>query len=145
VRDKEFEQRLGIGSLVRVKLTKMIIVFAVLGLWLGAANHCRLENVPALKFLACNPQAKTAPHQDNGCEQDSCATVEKAAFKTLKANVAARSPMLLLPATFVGTVRTEAQLDTSFEGFPALPPELPVTWQFSFRTAAPPRAPSFAS
>ena len=121
------------------------MVLSVLGLWLGASNHCLLENIPALKFLVCSPDGEAAPHQNSDCEKDSCAAVEKAAFKTEKADVVAASPMLLLAAPLLPATRTEAQLDPSFEAFPTPAPELPVTWQFISRTALPIRAPSIAS
>lgn len=124
----------------------MLMVLSVLGLWLGATNHCRLEDIPALKFLVCNPHGESKPHQDKDCDNDSCATVEKAMYKTESAKVAATSPMLVLAAMFLPALQQDDRLSlSSFEQLPALAPELPVTWQFFFRTAAPPRAPSFAS
>jgi len=125
---------------------KLLMVLSVLGLWLGATNHCRLEDIPALKFLVCNPQNESGPHQDNDCEKDSCAAVEKAQYKTEKAQLKVSAPTLLLAAMFLPPVQEHADCSPSAcERFPALAPELPGTWQFSYRTAAPPRAPSFLS
>jgi hypothetical protein len=144
---KEFEQILSSVSLVFVKFIRQIMVLAVMGAWLLAVNHCSLENIPALKFLACADYGATQPHQENDCEKDSCATVEKASYKTESGKVAAPAPMVLLAIALVPATEEEAEPGFHFFAgvIPALVPELPVAWQFSYRTAAPPRAPSIVS
>src|SRR5437870_5452960 len=93
---------------------KLLMVLAVLGLWLGATNHCRLEHIPALKFLVCNPHGETKPHQDNDCEKDSCATVEKAAYKTEKCQVMAQAPLLMLTMLLLQAPQEDAGLGSTF-------------------------------
>ena len=63
-------------SLANVKWLKTMTVLALLGLWLAATNHCRLELVPGLSFLVCCPHDDAAPHQDDDCDTDDCAQVE---------------------------------------------------------------------
>ena len=128
-----------------MKWLKLLMVLSVLGLWLGGTNHCKLEDIPGLEFLVCNPHGETEPHQDNDCDEDSCAQVENATYKTEKAQIAVRAPMVLLPAILLPAPQDAELSFRSFERVPPLTPELPVSWQFSYRTAAPPRAPSFLS
>jgi hypothetical protein len=129
---------------VRVKWLKTVAVFGFLACWLAASNHCRLELIPGLSFLAC--QDNGAPLQEKGCETDGCATVESGFYKMEDGqSPVSASPVatltLLLPLLSVQvppSSTTPPTLDVT-------PPELSVTWQFSFRAAAPPRAPSLVS
>ena len=116
---------------------------AVLSLWLGATNHCLLEDFPILKLLACNPHSQDASHEDSDCEKDSCVTVEKSAYKTERGRVALADPTLLQIPTVLPSLEDDASPDGLIDTLAA--PELPVTWQFVLRTAAPPRAPSILS
>jgi hypothetical protein len=124
-----------------VKWVRTILVLSVLGVWLGATNHCRLEDLPALKFLACNPESEAPAHEDSDCDQDSCVAVEKSAYKTERGRVAAADPTMLLIPTLLPSLRDDAEFKPGLLDTLAIP-ELRVTWQFSLRTAAPPRAPS---
>jgi len=125
---------------------KKVMTFAILSLWLGAANHCLLEEFPALKFLACAPHGETEPHQDNDCNNDSCATVEKATYKTETGRVTAPNPFLLLAQHLLAPIFEEGQeFFSAGSAGPISALELAAAWQFSYRTASPPRAPSFLS
>jgi hypothetical protein len=123
------------------KLTKVMVVVA-LALWGLATMHCDLEQVPGFKFLAwCHPQ-DAAPQQGQDCGGDACSEVESALYKVEQHEVVVPTPALalsfLLPAWEMTTALSEPQpvrLDFS-------PPELPRLWQFFYRTALPPRAPS---
>ena len=129
---------------VRVRYLKTVAVFGFLAFWLAASNHCRLELIPCLSFLACCEPGDGLPSQDKDCETDGCAAVESGFYKTEdgQASVSAPQPAtltLLLPLLLV-------QVPPATPVAPdVVPPELPVTWQFSFRAAAPPRAPSLVS
>ncbi len=113
-----------------------------LALWGLATTHCELEQVPGFGFLAwCHPQATAAP-QSEDCSSDACSAVESALYKTEQQGVAVPMPVLavsfLLPlwdAPFTGRALEPVRLNLS-------PPELPRLWQFFYRTALPPRAPS---
>lgn len=131
---------------MRVTWLKTVAVFGFLAFWLAASNHCRLELIPGLSFLACCEQRDGAPLQDTDCETDGCAAVEGAFYKLEDSRLSVSLPPVvpstsLLPLGFVWLqvppLKTVAP--------DASPPELPVTWQFSFRAAAPPRAPSLVS
>jgi hypothetical protein len=123
------------------KLTRIAAVVA-LALWGLASMHCKLEAVPGLEFLrsCCFADAASDGHKD--CESDGCSAVEDGNYRAEEQNVSAPQPVLL-PALLSTTI--EAPLP-GFEAHPFVaptpPPELPRSWQFSFRTALAPRAPS---
>ncbi|HKS37334.1 MAG TPA: hypothetical protein VJW76_09110 [Verrucomicrobiae bacterium] len=124
---------------------KRILAAALLVLWVPLTMHCRLESLPGMEFLACCPHEEAAPHQDSDCDDDACAVVESASYKTENGRIAIPTPVLV-PALFLAPLlRLEAIPAVNHLAFEKPSPELPVSWQFSFRAALPPRAPSFVS
>ena len=112
-------------------------------------NHCAIELIPGLKFLACTPESAAAPHQPSDCDDsnDACATIEGGLYKSEQSQVSA-GKVSFAPLTFVLALLSDlgAPTRTSSQASPeASPPELAHTWQFTSRTALPPRAPSFIS
>ncbi len=113
-----------------------------LALWGLATTHCDLEQVPGFGFLAwCHPQETAAP-QSEDCSSDACSEVESALYKTEQHIVTVPMPVLatsfLLPLWDASSgVRAPEPVLRNLS-----PPELPRLWQFSYRTALPPRAPS---
>lgn len=122
------------------------MVVMLVALWALASNHCRLENIPGLAFMPCSDQADCAGQEDKDCEADGCATVENQIYKTESTPELPPAPVFafaFLPAarfdhhSLPGAVRL-VLLD-------AVPRRLARAWQFSCRTALPPRAPSLLS
>jgi len=144
---KLFEQSSFWVSLERVKFLKLVFVLALLGLWLGAANHCRIENLPGLGFLVCSPHGETESHEDNDCDEDSCARVEKAPYKSEQVRITAPAPAMILAEANLGScpLLSDGLEDLRYPPVSASVLQLPSGWQFSFRTALPPRAPSHLS
>lgn len=114
-------------------------------LWLPMVSHCDLEHLPGLEFLACCDHADTGPHQDDDCQTDLCASVESGHYKTEERAITAPAPAP--QATLVATLLIPALENSvpTIAATPSVPAELRQRWQFAFRTAAPPRAPSFVS
>ncbi len=118
----------------------------MVAIWLPATNHCRLEQIPGLSFLACCDHEDSAPHQDNDCETDNCAAVEEGLYKTEDCQITIRAPVF--DRSFISACLAEIP---SQERQPVVnllttaTRTLPTSWQFHFRAAAPPRAPSIAS
>ena len=128
-----------------MKWLKIIAMFGLLGLWLGASNHCKLEEIPGLSFLVCCDHDGAAPHQDNDCDTDGCAQLEDGLYKTEDSKVAVMSASFL-PVCVPTVPEMQACVQNAFTDFlPVASPELSVTWQFSFRAALPPRAPTIVS
>jgi hypothetical protein len=131
--------------LVTVRWLKFIAVVGLLGLWLAAVNHCRLEQIPALGFLSCCEEGGNS--QDDDCQTDGCASLEDGLYKTENNQVQIVTPVFVLiefPAlqgkSVDGSDESGRSVLLNFA-----PPEFPTSWQFFLRAAAPPRAPSLAS
>ena len=117
-------------------LQLLSLVLAVL--WVPVTSHCAWENVSGLQFFKC----ATDTPENSDCDGDGCAQLEKATYKTSDPQVTPSLPLLTLlfrVLVIEPAVSEESVLAT------APPPEIPAGWQFSFRTALPPRAPSFVS
>ena len=126
--------------------TGLTLLLAVL--WLPMTVHCQLESIGGFEFLSCcihSEAAQDSAHHDADCQTDSCATVEAGHYRhedsqhtpmqlVLALILTDWLPGELLPPVSVATVSVSSA-----------PPELPKVWQFSCRTALPPRAPSLAS
>jgi hypothetical protein len=127
---------------MNVKSLRTVITLVMLGLWPLAVMHCKLEKIPGLEFLRCASDTPTS----SGCQGDGCETVESATYKTPDNQNVAPEPVfesVLLSRLLESEVRP---CENHF-CWPATaaPPELSKIWQFSFRTALSPRAPSFVS
>jgi len=141
-----FDELQPIHMVVRVKCAKTIAVFGFLALWLAASNHCRLELVPGLGFLTCCEKGEGAPGQDEDCQTDGCAAVEGSFYKFEDGKCSLSAPVLVAAMSLAVASDQLAQPSRiSSPSSPTAPPELPVRWQFVFRAAAPPRAPSLVS
>ena len=131
---------------MRVRVLKTCFVLLLTLVWAAAANHCKLEQIPGLSFLSCCTHEESGPHEDDDCQKDSCATVETQLYKAERTQNSAPAPDLLIPQ-FLNTLLVElAQPQPTLCVLPdAAPSFLPRVWQFSYRTALPPRAPSILS
>jgi hypothetical protein len=130
---------------ILVNSWKRIVAGALLVLWVPLTMHCRLESLPGMEFLVCCPHEDASPHQDSDCDDDVCAVVESASYKTENNRVVIPTPMLAPALLLSSLLSLEVIPAANPVAFEASPPELPATWQFFFRTALPPRAPSFIS
>ena len=131
-----------------MRYLKIIWVLALALLWAPITSHCQLEVLPVFAELlgCCDHEEKQAPHQDNDCEQDVCATVESGDYRTQE-----HDPLFVAPdfvaSKIVPLVIELGSLpdEVSLGIFATAPPEQDHTWHFAFRTALPVRAPSLAS
>jgi hypothetical protein len=132
------------GSAIYQLMRRFRNIFFALAafLWLPASAHCQFETIDGLEFLQCDPAAQS----QGACDGNICCQVEKSQYKTDQTSVSVPSPSLLPVLFTVLTVISDIQPDQITAGIShAFPPELPQCWQFVFRTASTPRAPSFAS
>ena len=114
--------------------------------WLLATNHCKLEQIPGLSFLVCCDHEDAPPHQDNDCDTDGCAAVEGGFYKLEDSPPSVPAPVFIWVVSPVPALDEYARPAFARSNFSTVAPrELSVMWQFSFRAAAPPRAPSLAS
>ena len=126
--------------------TMLTLLLAIV--WLPVSSHCLLlESASNLEFLSCcaHEDTTTAHHEDE-CATDSCAVVEVAQYKSSFQRVTV-PPLdthvaFELPPSLVTSLKSTAI--AAHQTGDALA-QLLVAWQFSVRTAAPPRAPSLVS
>ena len=131
-----------------VKLAKKLFVLGMIAFWALVTNHCKLESIHGLEFLACSAPVDATPHQPFDCgENDACAAVEDGLYKTEESQVSAQktatnpiSPSFPLYSNFGPHRPLVRQISPD-----ATPPELAQRWQFALRTALSPRAPSLQS
>jgi len=80
-----------------VRFLKKTFVLAIIAFWALMTNHCGVEALSGLEFLACSPQSDSAPHQPKDCgdETDACATVESGIYKAEGGQIAvAKAPVI---------------------------------------------------
>ena len=103
-------------------------------------SHCMLENISGLQFLKCATDTDT--EQKSDCEGDACTQLESATYKISDTHVD------FSPSAFTALVAfiiLEFPADEQPAAVLTVPLEISSSWQFFFRTALPPRAPSFVS
>ena len=130
---------------MNVRQFTKIIASLMLVIWGMATTHCDLEHLPVFEFLACCTHPDTAPHQDQDCEQDGCAAVEDGFYKIEEQPALLPTPVFVLSLFLPLRDETVPAIVPSGGALGSAPPELPRAWQFAYRTALPPRAPSFVS
>jgi hypothetical protein len=122
-----------------VKQLLQILSFVLALVWVPITSHCSWESAIGGDFFKCTPAAEKGDCSGAG---DDCASVESPSYKVPDAQAD------VVPFAFLFSAEVLAL------GFPAddqpcaavtTPPEIPSSWQFHFRTALPPRAPSFVS
>lgn len=133
-----------VSTLREVRRVKFIAVFGFLVCWLVASNHCRLETLPGLSFLACADLGDCNPTSDPDCDTDGCAAIEGAIYKTEDGQTQLPLPSVVVePLVLIQPPRPVSAAQEVV--LILVPQELPKGWQFSYRAAAPPRAPSLIS
>jgi hypothetical protein len=130
---------------MRSILKTMLVVLLAL-LWVPIASHCALESAGWLPgFLGCAAECP-ADGTGSGNDGDACQSIEFAGYKP--ANDRLEIIVQVVPtvvADLVESLESLASIQEISRPSTVAAPEDPVTWQFTFRTALPPRAPSFAS
>jgi hypothetical protein len=129
-----------------VQWLKSSVAMLLLALWVPVSMHCGLEALPGFNFLQCCCGGDEVPEPDHGCTPDTCSAIESGLYKIEDdpAILAGLATMLALAAWEVVTELPADSAPARFSGS-APPPELGHIWQFIFRAARPPRAPSFIS
>ena len=119
-----------------------IIAIVFVALWVPITMHCKLESIPGLELLRCVSDSPSSPD----CDGDSCQAVESGWYKIEdnQAFVSAALGALVFPQAILRLQHPLTEESVVVTLTPA-PPELLNTWQFCYRAAAPPRAPSLVS
>ena len=127
-----------------IKLSKAIAL-PILVLWGLAAMHCNLEALTGFGFLQNCCFVDAAQTSPKDCENDGCSAVENGCYRAEEWTTSVPLPLLFLAPVFsIIEAPLPERIDSSLIAAQS-PPELPKIWQFFYRTALPPRAPSIAS
>ena len=121
---------------VKRMLQLLGVVLAVL--WAPITSHCAWESVPGLQIFQC----VTDTPDDADCEGDACAQIETVSYKLTDTQTSVPVPPLavLIELPLLEQLPLSQTLPVT-----TAPPEIPIGWQFSYRAALLPRAPSFVS
>ena len=131
-----------------VKWSKSTVTISLALLWLAATVHCRLESLPGFEFLSCCTHAdvkQSASHHETDCQTDACAMIESGCYKQEDSAAAPVNLGVTRALLDGGLAEFEPPITASTSSGVSAPPELSHGWQFSYRTALPPRAPSRVS
>ncbi len=125
-----------------MKRLQQIVGLLLLVLWVPLTSHCTWENISDLTLFKCADDTEQHSEQKSDCADDGCAQLETATYRSSDAQPEVAPPAFLvlfqlLTLTVPAREACVATVNT--------PPEIFTSWQFTFRTALPPRAPSFVS
>lgn len=111
-----------------------------------AAGYCLIETTGWVTPVDCCAETTSHEHEEKDpCGGYGCCPIEYAVYSSIDAgvvDVAALPTDLLFAALEFLTQPPGESPSFSLERSPQ---EIPKSWQFTFRTALPPRAPSFIS
>ena len=124
---------------------KMMVVLLALA-WVPLTSHCQLESIPGLEFLRCVCDTQASPKSGDSCQDDGCCAVELAKYQSPRQQeITPIVVMAMLPEASSGVLEQPLPPEFSLDLLTPAPSGLSTSWQFSFRTALPVRAPSLAS
>lgn len=131
--------------LLRVSRLKPFVALLVLALWATCMVRCELVSLAAAEAdSCCDTGAEQCPAAPAPANQCVCSLTLSGGIIAEKSTV----PLPLLVGLPLFTVPTELEIPrpaAPARAWTFSPPELQTTWQFSFRAALSPRAPSFVS
>lgn len=133
------------NSLTSVTWLKTAVAMVLLAIWMPATMCCALERAGVPFFDNCCADETSHDNSKAPCTDKSCCLLDAGRYTAQITPPIALLPLdalALVPWALVDTPQ-RPQPDSYSSGL--APPELPVTWQFSFRAALPPRAPSIIS
>lgn len=115
-------------------------------LYLPASGYCLFENAGFVTPVDCCAETTSHQHdEESSCGGYGCCPIEYAVYSSFDSGI---SDLPTPPADAVFLVivlLTEVPGEIQDVHPERSPPDIPKSWQFSFRTALPPRAPSFIS
>lgn len=131
--------------LLRVRTLRTMLIVALALLWVPLMSHCKLESIPGFEFLHCASDAQGSPANPGHCGA-GCCSVESAKYQAPRnQETTPVVVVVILPCDLLSDLAQSLPPEVSLGILTAAPPELPTSWQFTSRTALPPRAPSLAS
>jgi hypothetical protein len=119
----------------------MVIMITLV--WALVASHCRIAALPGMAFLQCSQDVHGSNESGDPCQDHGCCAVESAKYHAPRQqDLLPEVLVAILPPAFFEVVDHSLPTEVSVGVLVAAPPDLPTAWQFIYRTALPPRAPS---
>lgn len=114
--------------------------------YLPASGYCLVEKTGLVPVVDCCAETEAHTQEEQGpCGGYGCCPIEYAVYSSVDSgNTDIPAPpagMVFLAAVLL----TEPPAEIPVSQLERSPPDIPTSWQFSLRTALPPRAPSFVS
>jgi len=126
---------------------RQLACLLLVALWLPATAHCDFEAIGLDQIFHCATDHH-APSAD-AKPSDTCEVVESGWIKRAPSEIDLTVPvaacLCLICACTITPASSRDLAPLSLTERTAAPPEFGRTWQFDFRAALSPRAPSFAS
>jgi len=114
--------------------------------WMPLMSHCKLETVLGFQFIRCASEGQAPVNGPGHCGGDYCCAVETGSFQAPNhQQIVPVVALALLPLGRVAICEIPLAPRETLGLFTSAPPELCTAWQFTFRTAPAPRAPSLLS
>lgn len=149
---QRIEQSLGLHSalfrrsLFIVRLLKTLTAALLMLVWLPASSLCLMESAGFIKKGdCCSKDSERSAPSKTGCDEP-CGVLASGGYLFQQDHFVLSAPAIEPPdfcAPAVLEIRSPAGIGRDAPA--TAPPELAGHWQFSFRTALSPRAPSFVS
>jgi hypothetical protein len=123
-----------------VKRLLQMFGLALALLWVPVASHCSWESLVGGDFFKCAPASEKG---DCSGDADDCASVESGGYKISNTRLQIPVPVFIVAILSLPPLAEAASQQAA--PATAAPSGISSRWQFIFRTALPPRAPSFVS
>ena len=129
-----------------VQRFKAFVALVLALVWVPAASCCLIDASGLLgKRDCCSKEHSHSVPGPGNCDEP-CGTLASATYLSQQEQLLLIAPVSVLLFDFTTSIMEVQRPYGIRRDQPATaPPDLPVSWQFSFRTALSPRAPSFAS
>jgi hypothetical protein len=125
-------------------LRSILLVFLALA-WVPLTSHCKWETLSDFELFHCADNVATDSCAGEPCDEDTCCAVEFVPYAPPRPQDGLPACAVILPADLPTALVQSPPPEVALGVLTAAPPDLPVSWQFAFRTALPARAPSSAS
>ena len=126
-----------------VRRLKAIVGWVLLVVWLPATSLCLVERAGWLADDECCPSAAPKPSPSKPSSDSACCTLASATYKADEdAQLHVTAPLVPWGSIFEEPVADSEPVPVAGHLDDLGPPELRPSWQFTFRAALPPRAPT---
>lgn len=149
---QQFNQSIGLNSafprrsLFPVRLLKTLTAALLVLVWLPAGSLCLIESAGLIKQGDCCSKDSDHPAPGKTDCDKPCGVMAAGNYLFQQDHLVLSAPVVVTPDFCIPIIlEMQSPAGIGRDAPATAPPELAGHWQFSFRTALSPRAPSFAS